>query len=139
MVKKKNGKWHICIDYIDLSKACLKNSLPLSRINQLVDTISGHKFLSFMNAFSGYYQIKMAPKDEEYTSFIINKDIYCYKIMPFSFKNAGAIYQRLVNKVFKDEINWDMEIYVDNILIKGAKETNHVKDMEKAFNTLHRH
>lgn len=126
-------------DYIDLSKACLKNSLPLSRINQLVDTISGHKFLSFMNAFSGYYQIKMAPKDEEYTSFIINKDIYCYKIMPFSFKNAGAIYQRLVNKVFKDEINWDMEIYVDNILIKGAKETNHVKDMEKAFNTLHRH
>ena len=75
MVKKANGKWRICIDYTDLNKACPKDSFPLPKIDQLVDATSGHKLLSFMDAFSGYNQIQMAPEDEEHTAFITERGL----------------------------------------------------------------
>ena len=63
MVKKANGKWRKCADFTDLNKACPKDSYPLPRIDQLVDSTTGHKLLSFMNAFSGYNQIRMDKAD----------------------------------------------------------------------------
>ena len=97
---KANGKWRICVDFTDLNKACLKDSFPLPRIDQLVDSPAGHKLLTFMDAFSGYNQIKMAEEDQEKTAFITSQGLYCYKVMPFGLKNAGATYQRMVNKMF---------------------------------------
>ena len=70
MVKKANGKWRMCVDFADLNKACPKDCYPLSCINQLVDSRVGHKLLSFMNAFSGYNQIRMDEADQEKTSFV---------------------------------------------------------------------
>ena len=87
------------MDFIDLNKACPKDSFPLLKIDQLVDSTAGHKLLTFMDAFSGYNQIKMAEEDQEKTAFITNQGLYCYKVMPFGLKNAGATYQRLVNKI----------------------------------------
>ena len=101
MLKKASEKWHICVDYSDLNKAYPKDSFPLPRIDQLVDATLGHTFLSFMDAFSGYNKIRMAPEDEEHTSFVTDQGTCCYKVMPFGLKNAGATYQRLVNKVFQ--------------------------------------
>nr|XP_023925793.1 uncharacterized protein LOC112037214 [Quercus suber] len=69
-VKKANGKWRICVDFTDLNKACLKDSFPLPRINQLVDSTAGHKLLMFMDGFSRYNQIKIAEEDQEKTAFI---------------------------------------------------------------------
>ena len=92
MVKKSNGKWRMCVDYTDLNKACPKDCFLLPRIDQLVDSTSGHELLSFMNAFSGYNQIKMDPADEVHTSFITAFGTYCYKVMPFGLKNAGATF-----------------------------------------------
>ena len=89
----------MCINYIDLNKACPLNSCPLLRIDQLVDATSGFQLMSFMDAFSGYNQIQMAKKDEK-TSFIIDWGTYCYIVMPFGLKNVEATYQRMVNKVF---------------------------------------
>ena len=66
----------------------------------MADSIVGHKLLMFMNAFSGYNQIKMAEEDQEKIAFITSQRLYCYKVMPFKLKNAGATYQRLVNKMF---------------------------------------
>ena len=99
-MKKANGKWRMCVDFTDLNKACPKDSFPLQRIDQLVDSIAGHKLLTFMDAFSGYNQIKMAEEDQEKTTFITSQWLYCYKVMPLGLKNAGATYQRLVNKMF---------------------------------------
>ena len=65
LVKKANGKWRMCVDFTSLNKACPKDSFPLPRINHLVDSIAGHKLLTFMDAFSGYNQIKMAKEDQE--------------------------------------------------------------------------
>jgi hypothetical protein len=100
MVKKSNGKWRICVDFTDINKACLKDSFPLPRIDQLVDSTAGHRLLTFMDAFFGYNQIMMDEGDQEKTSFITSKRLFCYKVMPFGLKNAGATYQRLMNKMF---------------------------------------
>ena len=70
MVKKANGKWRMCVDFTDLNKVFPKDSYPLPRIDQLVDSTAGHRLLGFMDAFSGYNQIKMDKEDQEKTSFI---------------------------------------------------------------------
>ena len=95
MVKKANRKWRMCVDFIDLNQACPKDSFPLPRIDQLVDSIARHKLLTFMDAFFGYNQIQMAKEDQEKTAFITNK------VMPFRLKNVGATYHRLVNQMFE--------------------------------------
>ena len=88
------------LDFIDLNKVCPKDSYPFPCIDQLVDSTAGHQLLSFMDAFSGYNQIKMDEVDQEKTSFIISQCLFCYKVMPISLKNAGATYQRLINHMF---------------------------------------
>ena len=77
-----------------------KGQLPSTRIDQLVDSTAGYKLLTFMDAFSGYNQIQMAEEDQEKTAFITSQGLYCYKVMPFGLKNAGATYQRMVNRMF---------------------------------------
>jgi hypothetical protein len=136
LVKKSNGKWRICVDFTDLNKACPKDSFPLPRIDALVDSTSGYKLLSFMDAFSGYNQIHMLPEDREKTAFITDRGLYCYKVMPFGLKNAGATYQRLVNKMFQAQIGRNMEVYVDDMLVKSTELIAHVNDLREAFKTL---
>ena len=83
----------MCVDFTDLNKACPKESYPLPSINRLVDVASGYMYLSFMDAYSSYNQIQMHPEDEEKTTFIIESVNFCYRVMPFGLKNAGATYQ----------------------------------------------
>ena len=87
------------MDFTDLNKACPNDSFPLQKIDQLVDSTAGHSLLSFMDAFLGYNQISMNEQDEESTTFITNMCLFCYRVIPFGLKNAGATYQRLVNKI----------------------------------------
>ena len=104
MVKKSNGKWMMCVDFMDLNRACPKDNYPLLRIDTLVDSTARHDLLSFMDAFSGYNQIKVNEEDQEKTSFVTSQGLFCYKVMPFELKNAGAMYQRLMNKMFMHQI-----------------------------------
>ena len=119
MVRKANEKWRICIDYIDLNEACSKDSFPLSKIDQLVDVTSDHRLLSFMDAFIGYNQIRMASENEKHIAFVTDKGIYYNKVMPFGLKNTEATYQQVVNKIFKAQIGWNMEVYMDDMLVKS--------------------
>ena len=98
---------------MNLNKACPKDNFPLPFIDQLVDAMTRHELLSFMDAYFGYNQISMYKADEEHTSFITDQGLYCYKAMPFGLKNARATYQRLVNEMFKDLIGKSMEAYVE--------------------------
>jgi hypothetical protein len=139
LVKKSSGKWRMCVDFTDLNKACPKDSFPLPRIDLLVDSASGHQLLSFMDAFSGYNQIHMDETNQEKTSFITDRGLYCYKMMPFGLKNARATYQRLVNKMFQKQIGRNVEVYVDDMLVKSIQATKHIADLEETFHTLVKH
>ena len=99
MVKKASRKWRMCVDFIDLNKACPKDSYPLPQVNVLVDSTAQHQLLSFI-AFSSYNQIQMHEDDQDKTSFVTSQGLFCYKLMSFGLKNAGATYQRLMNKMF---------------------------------------
>ncbi|KAK0601791.1 hypothetical protein LWI29_027425 [Acer saccharum] len=133
LVKKKNKQWRMCVDFTDLNKACPKDSFPLPRIDQLVDATAGHELLSFMDAYSGYNQIRMNKADEEKTSFTTDQGLYCYKVMPFGLKNAGATYQRLVNRMFARQIGKNMEVYVDDMLTKSTTAEKHTEDLKETF------
>ena len=111
----------------------------MSRIDQPVDSTTGHQLLSFIDAFSGYNQIKMDEADKEKTSFITSQGLFCYKVMPFSLKNAGATYQRLVNYMFRPQIGRNVEVYVDDMLVKSLDEERHLDDLQETFDTLRRH
>ena len=100
LIKKVNRKWRMGIDFTDLDKAYPKDSFPLPRIDQLVDSTAGHKLLTLIDTFSRYNQIKIAEEDQEKIVFITSQGLYYYKVMPFKLKNARATYQRLVNKMF---------------------------------------
>ena len=119
----------MCVDFTDLNKACPKDSYPLPRIDQLVDFTVGHKLLSFMGIFSRYNQIRMDETDQEKTSFVTSQGLFCYKVMSFGLKNAGAIYQRLVNHMFCPQIGRNVEVYVDNMLVKSQDEEIHLDDL----------
>ncbi|KAG7533509.1 Reverse transcriptase domain [Arabidopsis thaliana x Arabidopsis arenosa] len=139
VVKKKNGKDRVCIDFTDLNKACPKDSFPLPHIDRLVESTAGNELLTFMDAFSGYNQIMMDPEDQEKTSFITDRGTYCYKVMPFGLKNAGATYQRLVNKMFHEHLGKTMEVYIDDMLVKSLKKEDHIKHLEECFEILNRY
>ena len=113
-----------------------KDSYPLPRIDTLVDSTARHKLLSFMDAFSGYNQIKMSEKDQERTSFVTNQGFFCYKVMPFGLKNVGTTYQRLMNKMFTHQIGRNIQVYVDDILVKSLRKNYHLDDLKETFNTL---
>jgi hypothetical protein len=94
MVKKKNEKWRMCIDFTDLNKACPKDNFPLSRIDTLVDQAVGSEMLSFLDCFSGYYQIWMRKEDEEFTSFTTPFGTYCFVRMAEELRNASTKFVR---------------------------------------------
>ncbi|XP_055960634.1 uncharacterized protein LOC130015110 [Mercurialis annua] len=119
LVKKANGKYRMCVDFTDLNKACPKDSYPLPNIDQLVDSTACYLLYSFVDAAQGYHQIPMEEKDQEKTSFVTDRGTYCYKVMPFGLKNAGATYQRLVNFMFQDQLGRNVEAYVDDIIVKS--------------------
>ena len=119
MVKKANGKWRMCVDFTDLNKVRPKDNYPLPRIDTLVDSTVRHQLLSFMDAFSGYNQIRMEEADQEKTSFVTSQGLFRYKVMPFGLKNVGTTYQRLMNKMFTHQIGRNIQVYVDDILVKS--------------------
>ena len=81
----------------------------------------------------------MTPKDEENTAFIVERCLYYYKMMPYGLKNTSVMYQRLVNKVFKQQIGRNMKVYIDNILVKSTEANRHITDLQKAFRELHKY
>ena len=86
VVKKKSGKWRVCVDFADLNKACPKDPFPMPKIDQLVDATVGHPQMSFLDAFQGYHQIPLALDDQEKTAFVTLVGNYHYKVMPFGLK-----------------------------------------------------
>nr|XP_027102165.1 uncharacterized protein LOC113723098 [Coffea arabica] len=136
LVKKEDRAWRMCVDFTDLNKACPKDCYPLPHIDQLVDSTIGCEIFCFLDAFKEYHQIALDEEDKEKTAFITEYGTYCYTTMPFGLKNAGATYQRLVNKLFKNQIGRNMEVYVDDMLVKRRTQEQFVNDLREIFDVL---
>ena len=102
----------------------------------MIDATTGHEALSFMDGSSGYNQIRMNPKDEELIAFRTLKGIYCYKVMHFGLKNAGATYQRAMQNIFDNVLHKYVECYVDDLMVKTKRREDHLVDLRSVFNRL---
>lgn len=136
MVKISNKKWRMFVDFTNLNHACPKGSFPLSRIDQLVDSTAGHELLTFMDAFLRYNQIPMSEENQEKTTFVTSQGLYYYKVIPFKLKNAKATYQKLVNHMFNKQIRWNIEVYIDDMLVKSKTTKEHLDDLKETFDIL---
>ncbi|GJY75751.1 reverse transcriptase domain-containing protein [Tanacetum coccineum] len=138
MVTKHDGSWRMCVDFTNLNKTCPKDCYPLSKIDWKVESLCEYPFKCFLDAYKGYHQIQMAKEYEENMAFHTNQGVFCYTKMSFGLKNVGATYQRLIDKAFEKQIGRNLEVYVDDLVIKSHTEHEILKDVEETFHNLRR-
>ena len=139
---KKNGKWRGFVDYYNLNDACLKDTFPPPPPpppDQIVDVTSGHKLLSFLDAYSSYNQILMYPPYSANTTFITSTRVYCYSVMPFSLKNVRATYQDMMSRIFEPLLGRTIEAYIDDMLVKSKTWEDHIAHFPYAFQLMRLH
>ena len=129
----------MCVDFTDLNRACPKDPFPMSQIDQLVDVMAGHSRMSFLNAFQGYHQITLALDDQENTAFITLVGNYHYKVMPFGLKNEGSTYQQMMTKMFEPQLGKNVEVYIDDMVVKSKLVSEHLTDLTSIFEILREH
>ena len=112
--------WRVCIDYRRLNEVTRKDHFPLPFIDQLLERVSGHPFYCFLDGYSGYFQIEIAPEDQEKTTFTCPFGTYAYRRMPFGLCNAPATFQRCMLSMFSDMVVCIMEVYMDDITVYGG-------------------
>ena len=111
----------------------------MPRIDQLVDAIIGHLRISFLDSFQGYHQIPLALEDQENTAFVTPTGNYHYKVMPFDLKNTSSTYQKMMTKMFEPQLGKNIEVYIDDMLVKSKVVSEHVGDLESIFEILREH
>ena len=135
-VPKKDGKVRMCMDFRDLNKAYPKDDFPFRHIGVLVDNTVESALMSFMDGFLGYNQINMVTKDITKTIFTTEWRIYCYTVMPFGLKNAGVTYQRMATALLHDMMHNEVEVYVDDMIVKYKDRESHIIDLRKFFKRI---
>lgn len=126
----------MCIDYSDLNKACRKDCYPLQEIEQKVESLHDFHQKCFLDIYNSYHLILMSKEDEEKTAFYTDHGIFCYQKMLFRLKNAGVSYQRLVDSLFVNKIGRNIEVYVDDMVIKTPDEQRLQKHIEESLGSL---
>ena len=139
VIKKKSGKWRMCVYFTDLNKACPNDPFPMPKIDQLVDATVGHPRMSFLDAFQGYHQIPLALDDQENTAFVTPIGNYHYKVMPFDLKNARSTYQRMMTRMFKSQLGKNIKIYIDDMVVKSKMVSEHLGDLRAIFQILRKY
>jgi hypothetical protein len=135
-MKKKNGKWRMCVDFIDLNKACKKDDFPLERLDKVIDDAANIKMLSILGMFSGYHQIRVRKEDEEKTRFITPFGTFYFVRMPEGLKNTGCTFSRMIAIVLHPEVRRNILAYVDDIVIKSIQRRDHISDLAETFANL---
>ena len=126
----------MCVDFRDLNKACPKDDSHLPHIDFLVDNTADSALMSFIDGFLRYNQIKMAHKDMTKTTFTTECGIYCYTVMPFELKNAWETYQRMATALLHDMMHNEVEVYVDDMIVKSKDREGHINNLRKFFERI---
>ena len=131
LMLKKNNKWRMCIDYTSLNKACPKDPFALPRLDQVIDSTAGCELLSFLDAYSGYHQIKLDPADRLKTAFITLFGAFCYLTMMFGLRNTGATFQCCMQKCLLKQLGRNAHVYVDDVVVKTEKRGTLLEDLKE--------
>ena len=116
-----------------------KTLFPMPWIDQLVDATVGHPRMSFLDAFQGYHQIPLAMGDQKKMAFVTPTGNYHYKVIPFRLKNVGSTYQRMMTKMFELQLGKNIEVYIDDMMVKSKVVSEHVGNLGNIFEIVRRH
>ena len=133
IVSKKGGKWRIFVDYRELNKATKKDHFPLPFIDQVLDTLAGKKYFSFLDGYSGYNQINITLEDQDKITFTCPWGTFAYSVLPFGLCNAPATFQQVVISIFVDISHDCMEIYMDDFTTFGVTFKEAMMNLEKVL------
>ena len=133
---KPNGEIICCTNFRDMNKVCPKHVFPLPSIDMIIDSITCHEILSFMDGFFSYNQIRIKKEDQHKLTFVTPWGKFCWVVMPFGLKNAGVTYQRAMVSMFHDMIHDSVEVHVDEILAKSITKYDHISNLRNIFQRM---
>ncbi|GJU58822.1 putative nucleotidyltransferase, ribonuclease H [Tanacetum coccineum] len=123
--------WRVCIDYRKLNDATRKDHFPLPFLDQMLERLTGHDYYCFLDGFSGYFQIPIAPEDQEKTTFTCPYGTFAYRRMPFGLCNAPATFQRCMMAIFHELIKDSMEVFMDDFSVFGSSFDHCLSNLDK--------
>ena len=126
-VPKKDGRWHMCVDYRALNRQTIQDQYPLPRIDNLLDRLGRAKHFTMLDLASGYHQIAVKAFDIPKTTFCTQRGQFEFIVMPFGVTNVLATFQRLMNSIFKEELDMFVLVYLDDILIFSQTLQEHIR------------
>jgi hypothetical protein len=124
-VKKKDGSMRMCIDYRNLKAMTVKNKYPLPRLDDLLDQLKDAKFFAKINLRSGYHQMEIRSEDIPKTAFVTRYGQYEFTVVSFGLTNAPAYFMNMMNKVFMDELDKFVVVFIDDILVYSSTAEEH--------------
>ena len=122
--------WTVCIDYRKLNTATRKDHFPLPFIDQMLDRLAEHPHFCFLDGYSGYNQIAIAPEDQEKTTFTCPYGTFAFRRMPFGLCNAPASFQRCMMSMLLDLVEEVMEIFMDDFTVYGSSFEHCLDNLE---------
>jgi len=135
-MKKKDGTMRMCINYRSLNAVTIKNKYPLPRIDDLLDQLKKAKFFSKIDLRSGYHQMKIRPCDIPKTTFVTRYRKYEFNVMSFGLTNAPAYFMNMMNKVFMEELDKFVVVFIDDILIYSETAEEHAEHLRIVLENL---
>ena len=125
--------WRICMDYRKLNAATKKDHFPLPFIDQMLDRLAGNEFFCFLDGYSGYNQIIIAPEDQEKTTFTCPYGTFAFRRMPFGLCNAPGTFQRCMMAIFSDYLEHSVEVFMDDFSIFGKSYDECLTNLERVL------
>ena len=129
--------WRMCVDYRKLNSKTRKDHFPLPFLDQILERVAGHDFYCFLDGYSGYYQIDIAPEDQEKTTFTCPFGTFAFKRMPFDLCNAPVTFQRCVLSIFEDYVEKIVEVFMDDFTVYGDSFHNCLSNLSLILNQVH--